>query len=531
MTAQYTSVADDDAAVGEVEESARVLPKRRKPSPEEQNNPFIVLSPEAAAKTLDEQDLIFGTCSQLERDDSPETLKEMQRAIRESEAAALEAKVTESVRAPSRLTGTRNLWRVAARDAEGSLVQAMVADTVDLTGTEQASKHQTRSKVDITSGFQDDDVWFDLDYGKSESSNGKVLAPLPKKSGPAVDSQPPTCAPAQSVSNIQDVSVQMANVQSVDSQQTIMPQYSGFTDAELSKQVAAYGFKSVRGRKKMIELLEKCWESKTGSGRTLFDTQLDSKRDKSKSAASSQSQSHTTTTQQLAQNAKAKRNNRAKSTQSVKADPAPRSSGDLTESANQTGSERSTLQKAERARASSTSFLDVDEIQDSEDEIIPSPSRIQQRYTELFSASRSAGKISLDFQTKEASLSPKKHRTDVPKVSRPVNEQSSTPTPRKDRSTSKSCNAADIFPQITHAVRAQSQGSQLSSSSSESSRSRPTWHEKILMYDPIVLEDFTKWLNVEGLSLVGEDQEVAPSIVREWCETKGICCCWKNASW
>lgn len=52
------------------------------------------------------------------------------------------------------------------------------------------------------------------------------------------------------------------------------------------------------------------------------------------------------------------------------------------------------------------------------------------------------------------------------------------------------------------------------------------------MYDPIILEDLTTWLNVEGLGLVEEDREVSSLDVRKWCESKGICCCWKqNASW
>ena len=29
----------------------------------------------------------------------------------------------------------------------------------------------------------------------------------------------------------------------------------------------------------------------------------------------------------------------------------------------------------------------------------------------------------------------------------------------------------------------------------------PTWHEKILLYDPIVLEDLTAWLNEQGLRI------------------------------
>ena len=56
----------------------------------------------------------------------------------------------------------------------------------------------------------------------------------------------------------------------------------------------------------------------------------------------------------------------------------------------------------------------------------------------------------------------------------------------------------------------------------------PTWHQKILMYDPIVLEDLTVWLNTEGLNLVNEDREVSPLEVRDWCESKGVCCLWKG---
>src|SRR5699024_8777513 len=36
-----------------------------------------------------------------------------------------------------------------------------------------------------------------------------------------------------------------------------MPQYNGFTDAELSKKIASYGFKAVKDRQKMIDLLKR----------------------------------------------------------------------------------------------------------------------------------------------------------------------------------------------------------------------------------------------------------------------------------
>lgn len=55
----------------------------------------------------------------------------------------------------------------------------------------------------------------------------------------------------------------------------------------------------------------------------------------------------------------------------------------------------------------------------------------------------------------------------------------------------------------------------------------PSWHEKILLYDPIVLEDLTAWLNLGQLTRVGRDAEVSPGEVKRWCESKSICCLWR----
>ena len=53
----------------------------------------------------------------------------------------------------------------------------------------------------------------------------------------------------------------------------------------------------------------------------------------------------------------------------------------------------------------------------------------------------------------------------------------------------------------------------------------PTWYEKILMYDPIVLEDLAAWLTTEGLPRIFDNRKVTPLQVREWCERHGVCCC------
>lgn len=55
----------------------------------------------------------------------------------------------------------------------------------------------------------------------------------------------------------------------------------------------------------------------------------------------------------------------------------------------------------------------------------------------------------------------------------------------------------------------------------------PSWHEKILLYDPIVIEDLTSWLNCGQLTRVGYDGEVSSGEIKAWCESKSICCLWK----
>jgi hypothetical protein len=59
--------------------------------------------------------------------------------------------------------------------------------------------------------------------------------------------------------------------------------------------------------------------------------------------------------------------------------------------------------------------------------------------------------------------------------------------------------------------------------------SNPSWHEKVLLYDPIILDDLTVWLNTGALEKVGWDDEVDPKEVKKWCESKSICCLWRES--
>ncbi|KAI5201132.1 hypothetical protein E4T39_05361 [Aureobasidium subglaciale] len=100
--------------------------------------------------------------------------------------------------------------------------------------------------------------------------------------------------------------------------------------------------------------------------------------------------------------------------------------------------------------------------------------------------------------------------------------------------------APTLFPKITQVVR---------STPPSCDHKTPTWHEKILLYDPIVLEDLTSWLNAQGVRVevmvakakgkkkagdVVEEimemvkEELQPWMVQKWCEEHSVCCLWKE---
>jgi hypothetical protein len=535
ITAQYTSNnVEEDLSTDDITQYiTKSKPRGSKNETTGKRPELIVLSPEAAFKALDQQDVVFGTCSQLERDDSPETLREMQRAIRASETLAFgdpglgsspalgqTARSQSASGSISRFTGARNLWSVAGRDTGGSSVHAEDVDNIDLTEESPVGKKKNTSQR-ISNLDLSDHEWLELDNekaGPSRAKNSSSTNPLE----PAAESNPPSAvllAPA--VQNAQ-LTATKSQQTTVASQQVSMPQYSGFTDAELSRQVAAYGFKSVKGRKKMIDLLQKCWESKHGKASQPGDVSSQP-QSVSQAAVTTGVPSQTTSSPKSKSKGKTKAEKTASTSTSTLAEAATRA-----ETAMVTSPKRNQQHSSKVGRPPPSSYIDIEEIQDSEDEVFLSPSQVQKRYTEIFSNATTSGQARpLEILTKDRPQTPTKPKASASKTSCSQQPSSSAAVAQTDKlPTIERASLLDISIQITKAVRAQPP------LLASGSRSRPTWHEKILMYDPIVLEDFTSWLNVEGLGLVGEDREVGTATVRDWCEGKGICCCWKkNASW
>ncbi|KAL6236595.1 hypothetical protein BDW75DRAFT_239106 [Aspergillus navahoensis] len=486
--------------------------------------PRTICSPEEAVKLLNQQDLVFGTCSQLQREDSPALLGDTQVVLQVSEKELTKSlghslQTARYSSAISQLATRRNLWSVAARDAEGQLAGIEVVDLVD---SPEASKSITSSLNDDKRKNKDRSTATEFS-GSSDASTAKPLTPI----NALINKELPASA-------------SHTFEQSVDEKQRAqkppMPHYRGKTDLQLASEVQSYGLKPLRNREKMIELLEKCWVAKHGPVRQVASEEPQPKiRVETTSSASGP--------KKVEQDSKYKQTKTATQRKPTKApfqsqpnvsEPAKESCETTTTTAavkrNKQHSQEPKL--GEQQPNSKRSFIDIEEIQDSEDEFLPSPSAILNKF--LVNHPRKEGKSNenkkqkrqeLPTSTIPSSPSPRSPLALASFMSRSRQNKSKTSIP-----VSADSELLDLGEQITKAVRAQPRRSQTQSPATTGTRKRPSWHEKILMYDPIYLEDFTAWLNTEGLALVHEDREVAIGFVRQWCESKGICCCFKKTA-
>ncbi|TID16171.1 Structure-specific endonuclease subunit SLX4 [Venturia nashicola] len=80
---------------------------------------------------------------------------------------------------------------------------------------------------------------------------------------------------------------------------------------------------------------------------------------------------------------------------------------------------------------------------------------------------------------------------------------------------------AKLFPDITLVVKGQTRST---------GGQKLTWYEKILMYDPLVIEDLTAFVNAEGLSITVKEKEenIRGWMVQKWCEDNSVCCLWRE---
>ena len=475
--------------------SSEELPKSKAKRKSKKAEPeVILLSPESAFKTWNDQDMLFGTSSQLAREESPTMIRELQQALElsandsqnPSDTYLLNSSTLSGSSSDSSLslcTANRNLWSVASRDQEGSCLEVNKASlprsskpiNVDSPalkpGARSTPLEDTKAeRNEVVSG----DVWTVL---QDDSPREKVIKGNADKQE-TEDQELNVDTKAATVPK--DIFAPMDGADepnTVTALEAPMPDFNGCTDAQLSKQISDYGFKPLKTRKGMINMLEKCWASKNRTVLQPLETKTLNVKVPSVSVPTDASTDAPQKRPRGRPRKDATGSSPTKATKTTKATKAATASKVAKASAASEATAPVISQKPTKAKQ-----IIADEIEDSEAEVTP-PS------------------------------SPKALLTPSALELSPASTAAATPTLSPEAAQKL------LFSRITEAITTDPRSQD---------KKQPTWHEKILMYDPIVLEDLATWLNTRGLARVGEDREVSALEVRKWCEERSVCCLWRE---
>ena len=564
---------------------ARKMPRAKKKSVSQS----VLLSPESALKAIGRQDMLFGSASQLARDESPAFIRDTVEATRQSESSIACTPVPTQITIPSelgsatsrelegtfRFTKSRNLWASASRDEDNALLQVETIDLFDspdlrlaFTGKDAmleptAPRYRESVSPEKTlpllrgghlrrSAFAESNDWLDIDnigiltpgahvtkfFMQTRTLHTTLEPPGERAKSPlGTDEVRGKGAKGDSLTNETEVpadsSVSVGAGHSIDPSKPQMPIFSGFTTAELSNQIKKYGFKSFRKRERMIEVLQSCWEAKhkldASSTNKLTAKNAQDEEVEVATHGDILSKVHGLAARPMPKIPKPKvprskkeksetpakptrRKPAAKAEKDVEKTPKPRkkaepktkkSAGSTTEKAKLPGKRR-----VKTTALSEEYIIDISDIEDSiveGDEKTPMPVAMARL--------KDARDTALQSTTRLA----------TPPAMLPLNISSESMVPRPLENAIP--DSSDINMQITVAIK------KYVPAPTRDHQRDPTWHEKILMYDPIVLEDLAAWLNTEGLALIGEDREVSALEVRTWCEMKGVCCYGVGGGW
>ncbi|KAK4154708.1 structure-specific endonuclease subunit SLX4 [Chaetomidium leptoderma] len=342
------------------------------------------------------------------------------------------------------------------------------------------------------------------------------------------------------------------------------PSFELYTDARLAKEVASYGFKAVKKRTAIIALLNQCWESRNKprlGGKTAQTTMSTSSANHAASPSRPRGRP---------------RKNSVTPAADVVEPAAPSGRGrKKTASVTDVESEPAQVEKRPRGRPRKNSAASASDIAE-----LPAPAkRGRKKATPV-----SQGEIEAPEVEKRPRGRPKKDATAPPakrtvkaKVAASPRRAKSPPkppapvpaTPKRRKATPKPIleipdsdsedpfassptsspeKQDDIFsspPAMDLSVTEDTETSLIASPTNQqvtlfryitqavvsaprtTDPANPSWHEKMLMYDPIILEDLAAWLNAGQLDRVGFDGEVAPGDVKRWCESQSVCCLWR----
>ncbi|KAI9823248.1 MAG: hypothetical protein M1826_000191 [Phylliscum demangeonii] len=377
--------------------------KKKDPKP-----PSVLLSPRSACRQIEGQAFLFGTSSQLAREESPAVMRDL-RKIRGASEVFQEPGISTRVGLATLSRSGDSESQPAGRDPGKSLWSVAATDLADQAGYQPSTSSSTGIKKTAPS------------EGRCEST--ARLEPLP--------------ASEQSVPEGK-----------MTSKET-MPDFEGYPTTKLAAELASYGFKPTKVRKRMIALMQKCWEGKQRMALAAVETNTH-----------------------------------------------------LTPADAQTGA------GAIKRRPDKVAPTHITSLGATNENSAPTAKRPRGRPTKKMAVEGVDGE-----QAKGSSRDTQEHAS----PSRAKLKKRATPDLHLNM---PSVISPQRFAYITKAIRSETPSTRADS---------PTWFEKILVYDPIVLDDLARWLNAEGLAAAGAEFEVGPIEVRTWCQERGVCCLWKES--
>ncbi|KAK1752695.1 hypothetical protein QBC47DRAFT_389118 [Echria macrotheca] len=530
---EHASDGSGAAGKGKVSKKpAKLKTTKKKEDPRQQ----VLLSPTSAIGQVTRQDFVFGTASQLATEDDPDLLRALHEAMKLSnqmDDPFCSSPISTSL--PRR--AAKRLWGAGNRDECGDLLDLEVLDLTEsppvkdhdvclptLKGKEaertSVGAHQSqRIAIEIVSSdfdpFDSVEPPSKLHFFPTQISGGQKgrisVISSPKAQPPAdadeaVSEPPPS---NQEHNQLLEQSQTASSPKAKAPEGPVRPNYELLTDAQLSKSLCKYGFKFIKKRTAMIALLNQCWDSKNMPAPAIRSVQ----------ASVSMSTSAPVQVAAGPSSPSPKRKGRPKKDAAANANadadkPVKRGRGRPKKNASAATASSSTKTKAKAApktaaapkpavapepadlpvvstpkrKQAPTRAIEIADSDTDMDPFLSSPTSSPEKEQEPFSPSQ-VGDVSLTEDTEMSLL-----------VASPTTQQKV------------------LFDYVTKAVM---------TAPRTKDPTNPSWHEKMLMYDPVVLEDLTAWLNGGQLDRVGYDGEIAPAEVKKWCESKSVCCIWR----
>ncbi|KAF1940123.1 structure-specific endonuclease subunit SLX4 [Clathrospora elynae] len=466
-----------------------------------------LLSPASALLRMNRQDVLFGTSSQLALEESPTMVRQLQLAIRKSEQDA-DSLNSFSIAPPPRWPklkkseGKRGLWAVSARDDEGGMLEHMEDVYIP-------EPDRTQDFPLLMDGTNDEP--------EAEPSFAEIDDLEPPRPAVVISSDLPTpLRPTPQASR----TVHLASTD-YHMNDLLFDDIDDFQEPPPSNQNA-------ESQNSFVDI-------------DLFDSPPSAQMRRSPAPKFKPPPPAI-----KADGSPKKRRDRPPKPHAAIPTVAASSTPVLTPSAPE-AKEMAKDKKQESTPKGSGRFIDIDEILDSEDETLetlsPTPPRVRK-----FQDVAPLPPIALSPTTSPAKKS-KKPVKDKPSVDANLISIHRILTANLEWSTIK----PTVFAAITAHIRALPP---------TTDPKKPSWHEKMLMYDPIVLEDFTFYLNThtpirtykkatqrqtkawnaklkangepvlnvekEGQNVLAIEKELEGYMAREWCESLSVCCIWSE---